>query len=324
MRRVAQSMDRREFLVAAGAVGLAPGAVARQLGGRPLVLVTADLESRVVAFDLARSRILRYIETVGGPKSIETVGGHSAVVAHTTSGAVSLLDTTSLHVRDVIGGLDEPRYTAARADGRLAYVTDAGRGELVTIDIARGRVLDRTTVGRRVRHVSLHPGGGVLWTALGFSAPALAVVDLRRSTSPRLATRVVPPFPAHDVVFTPDGQRAWVSSGSERRLAVYDAHTLRLLFTLPAGEPPQHITFGSGAAYVTSDDEVRVHRLEDGRLLRRTPVAAGSYNVTRGGRQVFTPSLERGTLTVLDTRGRLLAAPTVARAAHDACFVLGD
>lgn len=160
------------------------------------------------------------------------------------------------------------------------------------------------------------------WVALGFSAPAIAVIDLS-ARKPGPVGRIVPPFPAHDVVFAPGASRAWVSSGAERRLAVYDADTRRVLFTVPAGPPPQHIAFAGGAAYVTSDDAVRVHR-RDGELLRTTPVPAGSYNVTQGWTRVLTPSLERGTLAVLDERGRLLARPVLARAAHDVCFVAGS
>jgi hypothetical protein len=35
---------------------------------------------------------------------------------------------------------------------------------------------------------------------------------------------------------------------------------------------------------------------------------------------VITPSLDRGTLTVLDERGALLARVPVADSCHDACF----
>ncbi len=321
-------MNRRDFLAAAVATPLALAAarpaLARTRGGTPLALVTADLESRVVVYDLASARVVRRIETLPGPRSIETVGdGALALVAHTAVGAISLIDVSAMRVRHVLHGFRTPRYTAAVPDGDTALVTDAGTGELVTVDLFGGRVARRLAVGSHARHLSLDVSTLTAWVALGFSAPAIAVVDLGAPGGPRLTGRIAPPFPAHDVVFSPDGSRAWVSSGDERRLAVYDAETHRVLFTLPAGEPPQHIAFAGGAVYVTSDDAVRVHRLRDGKLLRTTPVPPGSYNVTHGWGRVFTPSLERGTLAVLDERGRLLARPVLARAAHDACFVAG-
>jgi hypothetical protein len=319
-------MDRRQFLAAAAAVPFALSAapaLARALGGTPLALVTADAESRVVAFDLSRMRVRGYIETLPGPKSVETVGnGSLALVAHTAVGAVSLIDVATLRVRTVLHGFVEPRYTAAGPDGTLAYVTDAGSGELVTVDLARARVVHRLAVGALARHVSLDPSSMTLWIALGFNAREIVAVDLSDEQRPRIAARLKPPFHAHDVVFSPDGRRVWVSSGDERKLAVYDGAKRRLLFELAAGPPPQHISLTTPAAYVTSDDAVRVHALSDGRLLRTTPVPPGSYNVTHGWNRVFTPSLERGTLAVLDRRGSLIESPRLAKAAHDACFVV--
>jgi len=319
-------VNRREFLAATAALPLAladaPAALAAPRPGRALALVTADLESHVVAFDLHSHRIVRRIETLPGPKSIEAVGdGTIALAVHTGEGAISLIDVETLRVRAVLRGFDEPRYTAAGPDGRHAYVTDAGRGELVTIDLRAARVVRRTAVGAHARHLSLDPRSGRLWTALGFSAPAIVTVDVSETTRPRVVTRIETPFAAHDVVFTARGDRVWVSSGEEHRLVVYDVGTRRPLFTLAAGQPPQHIAFDAGAAYVTSDDAVRVHTLADGRLLRETEVPDGSYNVTRAFGRVITPSLDSGTLSLLDMRGRLLARPRLARAAHDACLV---
>ncbi len=66
---------------------------------------------------------------------------------------------------------------------------------------------------------------------------------------------------------------------------------------------------------------MRVHALTDGRRLRAARVPIGSYNVQLGAGLILTPSLNMGTLTILDRRGRVLASPRVARAAHDACVV---
>ena len=70
----------------------------------------------------------------------------------------------------------------------------------------------------------------------------------------------------------------------------------------------------SGAAGV-----LRVQTLA-GHVIRSTPIPLGSYNVQHGAGRVITPSLDRGTLTVLDARGALLARIQVAGSCHDACF----
>src|SRR6266508_2848572 len=177
-----------------------------------VALVTADLESRLVAVDLASGRIQRYVDTLPKPRGIETVGG-MAVVAHSELGAISLVRGETLEVVRVLRGFGEPRYTAAHPDGRHAYVTDAERGEVVALDVLGGRVLGRVAVGARARHVTIDPRGRILWVALGSKAEEVAIVDVRDRTRPRLVRRFRPPFLAHDVGFAPDGRHAWVSSG---------------------------------------------------------------------------------------------------------------
>jgi hypothetical protein len=84
------------------------------------------------------------------------------------------------------------------------------------------------------------------------------------------------------------------------------------------------VTFARDKAFVASGDDgtVRRHQL-DGELVREARVPVGSYNVTFGWGRVVSPSLAQGTLSVLDRNGRVRAIETVAKAAHDACIVIG-
>ncbi len=307
-------------MVAAASLALAPRALAA--GAEGIALVTADLEARLVAVDLASGHVRGYVPTLQSPRSIELVGG-TAVVAHSERGAVSLVRGPKLSVVHVLRGFDEPRYTAAHPDGRHAYVTDAKRGEVVVLDVLRGRAAGREQVGARARHVSIDPRGRTLWVALGSKAEEIAVVDVSLPARPRLVRRFRPPFLAHDVGFAPDGRHVWVSSGDRFELAVYAARNGRVV-AQPSGDwPPQHVTFSGGFAYVTSgwSGTLRVHRA-DGRPLRTTVVPVGSYNVQQGDGRVVTPSLGRGRLTILDERGRLLSSARIARSSHDAAVLV--
>ena len=322
------SVDRRDFLATAAAVpfGLAvgPAAFGWRYGGTPTALVTADTEAHVAAVDLTTGRVLRRIRTRPGPRSIEAASELIAIVAHTGEGLVTLVDGPSLTVRRVLRGFGEPRYAGVHPDRPLAYITDSARGEVVTVDLLAGRVLHRTEVGGPARHVSVDPAGRLLWTALGNKARRIAVVSLADATRPQLLARLRPPFLAHDVGFAPRGRRVWVTSGDRAGIALYDLRGGRVLRTLPAGAPPQHVAFVGARAYVTSGDDgtLRVHALEDGRVARTTAVPVGSYNVQHAQGRVLTPSLALGTLCLLDARGRLLRRVRVAPSSHDACFVM--
>ena len=318
-------MDRREFLVGAVtlpvALRFAPGALA---GGTPVALVTADTQARVVVVEISTGKILRSISTAAGPRSIESVWGKVGVVCHTAQGIVSLIDGPSLRVRRVVGRFDEPRYTAAGAKARHAFVTDSGAHEVVTIDVLSGRAVARVKVGGPARHISIDPSYRILWVSLGSKAEEVAVLDVSRPLAPRLLRRFRPPFLAHDVGIAPGDRHVWVSSGDRGALAVYDRRSGEVVRRLPADAPPQHVTFFGAHAYVTSgeDGTLRVLSLKDGRVVRTTKVPTGSYNVQEAFGWIVTPSLDLGTFCVLDRQGRLARRVQVSPSSHDACFVM--
>jgi DNA-binding beta-propeller fold protein YncE len=309
-------VNRREFIAAAAAV---PFSLRAGQGG-PLALVTADSEAAVVVVDPHAGRVLRRIATRPDPRSIERVG-ESAVVAHTAIGEVTLL--RRFEIAHVLHGFGEPRYTAGVPDARHAFVSDSGRRDVAVVDLVRGVVVARLHLGEWPRHLSLDERGRTLWVSLGNEAQHVAVVDVTSPSRPRLLGRIRPPFLAHDVGFVPGTRQVWMTSGDRGAVAIYDARSARVLRQLPAGSPPQHVTFRGGNAYVTSGDDgtLRVQSLEDGRVLRTTEVPVGSYNVQAGAGRILTPSLDRGTLSVLDGAGRLLRRIQAARSAHDACFI---
>jgi DNA-binding beta-propeller fold protein YncE len=318
-------MNRREFLAGAVALPLtarlAPAALA---GGTPVALVTADTQARVVAVELSTGKVVRSIRTLPGPRSVESVSGNAGLVCHTEHGAVSLIDGPTLRVRRVIRGFGEPRYAASSPTGRYAFVTDSARNEVVSVDVLRGRVVGRVAVGGPARHISIDARGRILWVSLGSTAEVVAIVDVSRPAAPRLLHRLSPPFLAHDVGFAPGGRHIWVSSGDRGVLAVYDRRSGEILRRLSADAPPQHVTFAGPNAYVSSGDSgtLRVQSLKDGRVLRTTRIPFGSYNVQEAFGSIVTPSLSRGTLCVLDRRGRLRRRIQVAPSSHDACFVM--
>lgn len=315
-------MDRRDFLLAAAA---APFALRTELAlarRSPLALVTCDTRSRIAAVDPLSGRVITSIPVPVAPNSIELVGGNAAVVCHTNVGAVTVIDGTRLSVRHVLEGFDEPRYTAAHPDGRHALVTDSGSAEVVSIDLAHGRVAGRVKLGEWPRHVTIDSTGSTLWVGLGNESEHVAIVDVSNPGRPRLERKLKPPFLVHDVGFLPGDHRLWITSGNTGAMALYRrAGAVQL--RLAADVAPQHVTFGNGFAYVTSgySGTFGVHSLTDGGLIRTTRVPLGSFNVQAGFGLVLTPSLDRGTLCVLDPRGTLLHEVDIAPSCHDACLV---
>ncbi|HEY2371182.1 MAG TPA: hypothetical protein VGH82_01400 [Gaiellaceae bacterium] len=295
-------MDRRSFLLAAAGAPLA-------LRGHAFAYVTEDTEAKVAIVDLRAGAVLHRIATKPGPRSVERVGG-VAVVAHTAVGAVSIVD--ELGVRREVEGFEEPRYTAGSRDGRHAFVTDATRVELLSVDLARGTVVGRVKLKLWPRHLSLAPDGRTLHVSLGTASPQLAIVDVRDPRRPRLERYVTPPFAAHDVGVAPSG-RLWITAGEDRTISAHGR-------MLPADGAPQHVTFLDGRVFVTSgaDGTLRVYDEQTARLLRVTRIPVGSYNVQFRSGRVLTPSLNEGSLCVLDAAGVLLRRSRIAPSCHDA------
>jgi DNA-binding beta-propeller fold protein YncE len=274
----------------------------------PSALVTCDAEARLAVVDLGSFRVVRFIHTPADPRAIERVGGR-AVVCHTATSAVSIVDRSG--VVHVLRGLVEPRYAIAHPDGRHAFVTDSGRRSVALLDVRVGRLLGRVKLPGWPRHLTIDHSGDRLWVSLGSVSDHVAVVDTR---SLRHVATLTPGFGAHDVGVAPDA-RLWVTAGAARSLAV--GAVLH-----DADDAPQHVTFGNGRAFVTSGD-AGILRVQDlaGLTLRSVPIPVGSYNVQYGFGRVITASLAKGTLTVLDRWGALLARIRVAGSCHDACFV---
>lgn len=250
----------------------------RRLPGRQ-AYVTADLESHVAVVDVDRGAVVRRIPTAPGPRAIERIGPY-AVVAHTVAGKVSILrDGEVVHELD---GFAEPRYACAPG-----FVTDSGEPQLVQLDLERGRIVRRIRLKQWPRHLTRR--GDAIVVALGTASSEIAIVRNGGVTYRRRANRV------HDVGFSPRGQ----------------------LWLPPALPDPQHVTFRGGRVYVTDGARGRLRIYdEERRLLRTLAIPVGSYNVQSGAGLVVTPSLARGTLTVVG--GDVIQ---VARSSHDACLM---
>src|SRR2546428_3543004 len=144
-------MNRAEFLLAAAA---APFAL-RQLPA-PLAFSTVDDEAHVAVVDMSTGTVQERIATRPGPRSVESAGD-AAVVAHWDLGELTILDSRKLSVRHVLGGFEQPRYTATSPSGRYAFVTDSGRVDGATVDVVRGVVGAPLKLGRRARALPVSP-----------------------------------------------------------------------------------------------------------------------------------------------------------------------
>ena len=317
-------------LLAAATAIAASSLVAARAGGTPVALVTAETENSLLAISLDDGHVLRRVALPVDPENVVAAVGVTAVIVSARGHAVSLLDWRSLKLIAVLRDFGAPHLAAVAPYGEWAYVTDDARGQLVTIELAVKRVVNRLAVGAGAHHLAISPDGRRLWLALGEQARTLVIVDISKRNHPRVLRRFDPGFAVHDLAFSPDGRQVWLTSANSPSVTVVDARRARHLFTVPAGRPPQHVAFNyavsnlSHFAYISSGYSGRIELVDarSGRVLRIARVPYGSFNLTTAAGLVVTSSLTRGTLTELTDQLRLMRNLKVAPAARDVGVVV--
>lgn len=301
-------------------------------------LVSAQTENQILVIDLPTGRVARQVTVAGDPEYVATASsgpGSIAVVVSASAGTVTLLHLGSLRPVKVLHGFASPHIPAISPDGGYAYVTDDATGKVTVIGLKNDGIRSRITVGAGAHHLAFSPDGRQVWIALGQSARTIAILSTQVGTPSPPSSPVEDPghphvighvdlgFPAHDLLFTPDGQRVWITSAGTADVGVFSARSHRLLFRVPAGPPPQHLAFAGRFAYVTSGYGSRIEQvaLNSGRVLRRVRAPYGSFELSASGGYVVTASLFRGTVAIYNTRLRLLHIRHLASSTEDVTIV---
>jgi DNA-binding beta-propeller fold protein YncE len=290
-----------------------PAGGARSGGINPTALVTAETENQVIAVSIPSGHVVRRLRVPADPENVDArTGVRTAVVVSTGGRAVTLIDTKRLRIIRVLHGFRKPHIPAITPNGRYAYVSDDARGKLVVIDLRHNREVSHVFVGFGAHHMGISPDGRRTWVALGEHAHRIVAIDTSRPTRPRVIGGVHLRHNGHDLAFTPNDARVWVTHSDNSRVDIYDARTRRRLKSFDGGAPPQHVafmpTFPRRTALVTSgySGTMQIRDARTGRLLRTLQNTYGSFNLgldTRAG-IVATSSLLRGDLTVFNILGR--------------------
>jgi DNA-binding beta-propeller fold protein YncE len=301
---------------------LATSASARETGGTPVALLTAEQQNQLVAVELPTGKVLRRVSLPAEPQNVAALVGRArtVVVVSARARAVSLLDERKLNVRKVIRGFAAPHIVAISPFGKWAYVTDDARGELVVIALGTARIVDRVFVGGGAHHMTIGPHGRRMWIALGERAREIAIVDLTWPAHPRLVRRFSPGFVAHDLTFSPDGGRVWVTSAVGDSVHVLHARTTKQVLALRVGTAPQHVVFSEieSSAFITSGYSSRIVKVDGstGRVIASVRTPYGSFNLSTSGSLVVTTSLLNGRMTEFDLKLKRLGTAKPVDAAR--------
>ncbi|HEX3237814.1 MAG TPA: hypothetical protein VHQ99_05330 [Gaiellaceae bacterium] len=281
---------------------LLPSSVAATSGGRAVALVCAEISNEVLAVSLGPhgGKVLKRVR-LHYPLMVAAPLQGPAVVVN-PHGIVTLLAWHSLRPVKVFRGFDRPEVAAIAPGDRYAYVSDAGSGRLVVIDLHRRRIVRRVFVGFKAHHLDFSPDGTRLWVSLGETATTIVRLDTSNLRRPRVAGRIHPGVTAHGIEFSPSGTTVWVSSSAAPFVTVFEAATGSVLRRIAAGKGPQEIAFSGKRTLVTSGYGSSIEAVSWRTYGRHGSVAMpyGSFNLATLGGNVVTSSVLTGYVTELE------------------------
>ncbi len=290
-------------------------------------LVTAETENRLLVVALPSGRVVRRIPVPPDPEDLATDSdGGVIVVVSAAAGKVTLLNGHSLEPLKTIGGFDHPHIAAIAPDGQYAYLTDDARGTVTAINLATLRVGSTTEIGAGAHHLSFDAAHLRAWVALGESATTVVALSTQDFDHPQIIDRFDPGFEVHDLAFSNDGQRIWVTAANRPYVTVFGGGDRETLFRVPVGPPPQHVALAGTYAYLTSGYGSTIEQVDagTGRILAKARSPYGSFELAADDRYVVVSSLLRGTLAIYTPRLKLLRVVHLAPATREVALSSPD
>ena len=270
-RRLAtgQTLDPAGVVLPVGPMPLAM--VAAPGGQRLVLLMNGYREQGIQVVDRTGnvrqtlSQRAAFIGLVFAPdgQSLFASGGNRDLVYVYRWAADSAALADSLILRPTHPDSDGVRYPAGLApspDGRWLYVAENLGDSLAVVDLRTRRVAQRVATGRYPYGVAVTPAGTVFVS--NWNASTVSVFE--RGADGRLSAAGEAPAGRHPsaLLFSADGSRLFIASGSTDRVTVLDTRTRRVVATLldPPPEGP-----GEGAtpnALALSADGTRLFAAE--------------------------------------------------------------
>ncbi|SFP40840.1 40-residue YVTN family beta-propeller repeat-containing protein [Geopseudomonas sagittaria] len=199
-----------------------------------------------------------------------------------------------------------PMDWAASADGKRLFVSMPDAGEVAVVDAENFRVLGNVAAGREPVRVALQPDGRYLWVGNNARAAAdsgVTVIDTQ-TLQTVLSARLGPGH--HEIAFSDDSRRAFVSSRDAGTLTVFDVATLKPVDEIRTGPHPLAVAFSplSRAVYVSDGQDGTVSVIDADSLKTRKTIALkrgiGPLRFTQDGRYGFVLNTLEDSATVID------------------------
>jgi serine/threonine-protein kinase len=237
-----------------------PEGIAVHPNGRTVYVVNNG-SSTVEAIDTPTGQVRRIVTVDTSPTDVAVArDGRAVYVTSPSGGSLGKFGPNSESRPVVEAG--KPQSLTLTRDGRTAYVTDYD-GNLLAVDLSRGRVTDRIPVGNGADGVALSPDERTAYV-VNIEDDAVSVVDLPAKST--VATIGVGDRPV-SVAVHPDGRTAYVTNNESRSVSVIDTATRAVVGQLPIGNQPEAVAVAPDGrrAYVVNAGDATMSVIDTGR-----------------------------------------------------------
>jgi PQQ-dependent catabolism-associated beta-propeller protein len=222
---------------------------------------------------------------------------------------IDVIDTTTNQVVDQLPSGPDPERFALSPDGTHLYVANERDSVVSFVDVAGKRITATVEVGSEPEGMAVSPDGKTV-VCTSEAASLVHFIDADKAV---LADSVLVGTRPRDAVFTPDGKWLLVSSEARATLAVFDAHTRKVLRTIDfykaEGAPPNVQAVGIALEASGKQAVVALGRgnhaaevdLATGAILRYFPVGQRNWGIALSpdGKRVYAANGLSGDLTII-------------------------
>ena len=192
---------------------------------------------------------------------------------------------------------------AKSADGRRLYVSMPLAGQVAVIDSQNFSVLANVDAGVEPVRVALQPDGRYLWVGNNGKGGGVTVIDTQTQ---KAVQSIATGAGHHEIAFSDDSARAFVSNRDAGTVSVIDTATLSRVGELKTGPRPLSLAYSSlaGALYV-SDGSAGTISAIDGKTLQLRKVlqaqrGLGPLRLTPDQRFALALNTTENTVSVVD------------------------
>lgn len=164
---------------------------------------------------------------------------------------------------------------ARSADQKRLYVSTPRAGKIVVVDAEAFKVVKQIAVGVEPVRTALQPDGRYLWIGQDARADAESGVTVIDTETDQVVARVPTGRGHHEIAFSADSRRVYVSNRDAGTVSVIDAATRVLLRTLDTGALPISLAYSSAARalFVADGKDGTVSVYDEASLERRARIA---------------------------------------------------